>query len=595
MRQSLIRRLATPVIAAGAAITLMFSGAGTAVADDSTPPPPAWSGDKTADNLRWSLSLTAVNGNVVDRTQPGVNVVHPGDTVTLTSQIWSAGGIGRYITGMRQIQPAGFEYLSHTVSRESSVTNGGAAGITAYCAGGGCSKVPILGNKGYYDQVIFAVTYQIPTTQAFGDFNAGFVFDVYAFGSQSGANPSSAGVRVVDPNVTTTATLTAPTDAKTGEQVDLSANVGPANAVGTVQFKDGDNNIGGPVTVSGGAASTQHTFDAVGAHAVTAVFTGEAGFHGATSEISTVNVTADTTTTLSAPATAVVGADVTIAATVTPADAVGTVQFKDGSVNVGEPVAVVNGQATITRTFVEAGSHNFTADFTSEAGFNASTSTASALNVTDADFRTTTTVLEPVTATVGVETNLSATVRPIPSAGQVEFTVDGVPVGTASVGTGDGVAVLPHTFDAVGTSKVVAKYLGTPGFTDSTSAQYSVNVTAVQPNRADTNTALGVTGSSRVGTAMTFTATVAPSTANGMIQFKVGTTPIGAPVAVVDGVATTSHTFETEGTYAVTAVFTGGDDWKDSVSGPTVVSISTATTPEGGTGSLGSLSDIFGS
>ncbi|NKU86072.1 hypothetical protein GS884_00120 [Rhodococcus hoagii] len=51
-------------------------------------PPPAWSGDKTADNLRWNLSLSAVNGAAVDRTQVGVNVVYPGDTVTYTAKIW---------------------------------------------------------------------------------------------------------------------------------------------------------------------------------------------------------------------------------------------------------------------------------------------------------------------------------------------------------------------------------------------------------------------------------------------------------------------------------------------------------------------------
>ena len=592
MRPSLSRRLATPIIAAGAAITLLLGAAGTAVAADL----PASSGDQSTDNLRWNLSLTAVNGATVNPAVAGVNVVHPGDTVTYTSKIWKNSGIGRYITAIRQIAPAGFQYLSNTTSKLSTVTDEGEAGVKAVCTGGGCSSVPILGNKGYLDNIDFAVTYKIPTNQAFGDYNAGFKFDVFSFSTQSGSNPAGAWVRVVDPKVATTTTLTAPTSAKTGEQIDLSANVGPADAVGTVQFKDGDSNIGNPVTVAGGVASTQHAFDTPGAHPITAVFTGGTLFHDATSEVSTVDVTADTTTALTVQSNAVVGADVTINAVITPANAVGTVQFKDGDTNVGGPVTVVDGQASITRKFVEAGSHSFTADFTSEVGFNASASVASALTVTDADFGTTTTVLEPVTATVGVETNLSATVRPIPNAGQVEFTVDGVPAGTVDVGTGDGVAVLPHTFDTVGTSTVVAKFLGTPGFTDSTSAEYQVTVKAAEPNRADTSTTLAVTGASTVGTAMTFTATVAPAGTNGMIQFKAGTTLIGAPVAVVNGVATTTHAFDAEGTYAVTAAFVGGDGWKDSVSGPTVVSVPTATPPpSGGSIDLGSLSGIFGS
>ncbi|MCJ0907316.1 Ig-like domain-containing protein [Rhodococcus sp. ARC_M6] len=585
MRPSLSRRLATPIIAAGAAITLMLGGAGTAVADP-TPPPPSSTGDQSVDNLRWNLSLTAVNG------APGSNVVHPGDTVTFTSKVWKNSGVGRYLTAIRQIQPAGFEYVSHTISKLSTVTPEGNAGVKAACTAGGCSSVPILGNKGYLDNVDFAVTYKIPLTQEFGDYNTSFKFDVFSFSTQSGG--SGAWLRVVDPKVATTTTLTAPAAAKTGEQIDLSANVGPADAVGTVQFKDGDNNIGSPVTVVGGVASTQHTFETPGAHDITAVFTGGTLFHDATSEISTVDVTTDTTTTLTAPATAVVGAPVTFDAAISPATATGQVQFKDGDVNVGSPVDVIDGSAAITRTFVEAGSHSFTAHFTGTGGNLNSDSAASPLTVNDADFGTTTTVLEPLTATVGVETNLSATVMPIPNAGQVEFTVDGVPAGTVDVGTGDGVAVLPHTFDTVGTSNVVAKFLGTPGFTDSTSLAYAVTVKAVEPNREDTTTVLGVTGNSTVGTAMTFTATVAPAGTNGTIQFKVGTTLIGGPVDVVNGVATTTHTFDAEGTYAVTAVFTGGNGWKDSVSGPTVVGITTATPPGDG-GSLGSLSGIFGS
>ncbi|MFC9920383.1 Ig-like domain repeat protein, partial [Rhodococcus sp. NPDC127527] len=246
MLLSKTRRLATPLIAAGAAMTLMFGAAGIAAADD---PPPASSGDKSVDNLRWNLGLTAVNGTTVNPAQPGVNIVHPGDTVTYTAKIWKTSGIGRYMTAIRQIQPAGFEYVSNTISKQSNVTNEGAAGVKATCSGGGCSSVPLLGTKGYLDNVDFAVTYKVPTTQAVGDYNAGFVFDVYAFSTQSGANPAGAWVRVVAPDAATTTTLSVPPGAVTGTSVDLTANVGPANAVGSVQFKDGANNIGGPVTV----------------------------------------------------------------------------------------------------------------------------------------------------------------------------------------------------------------------------------------------------------------------------------------------------------------------------------------------------------
>lgn len=597
MRLALARRLATPFIAAGAAMTLMLGGAGVAAAQE-TPLPPAWSGDKSADNLRWSLSLSAVNGNGVDRDQSGVNVVHPGDTVTYTAKIWKSSGIGRYITGIRQIQPAGFQYQSHTVSKQSTVTDEGAAGVKAVCAGGGCSSVPILGNKGYLDSVDFAVTYKIPTSQAFGDYNAGFEFDVYSFSTRQGANPAGAWVRVVDSKATTTTAVQAPPTAQTGTPVTLTANVGPATSVGTVQFKDGGTDIGAPATVSGGVATLSHTFATPGAHAITAAFTGGAGFHDSVSAATNVDVTAVTTTTLTAPATATVGQDVTFTAGVAPATATGQVQFKDGGTNLGAPVTVVNGQATLTRSFAEAGSHNVTANFVGTGGYTDSASAGSALTVTDADFGTTTTVLEPLTATTGTPVNLSATVLPIPGGGNVEFLVDGVSVGTAPVGTGDGVAILQHTFTSAGTPSVVAKFTGTTGFTASTSGAFDVTVKAPDTRQSSTTT-LGVTGDAVVGKTMTFTASVAPAAATGTVQFKIGTELVGAPVAVVNGVATVTHTFDAVGTHGITAVYSGDNGHKESVSGPTVVNITAAGNPgtPGGSGSadFGSLSNIFGS
>ncbi len=47
-------------------------------------------------------------------------------------------------------------------------------------------------------------------------------------------------------DVETTLGLTVPQTAETGAAVDLTANVTPSNAQGTVQFKDNGNNIGSP-------------------------------------------------------------------------------------------------------------------------------------------------------------------------------------------------------------------------------------------------------------------------------------------------------------------------------------------------------------
>ncbi|NMM87629.1 hypothetical protein B2J88_25275 [Rhodococcus sp. SRB_17] len=520
-----------------------------------------------------------------------------GETITVSIQFQRKYLSGEEkITLLRDQHPACLTYVTDS----ASVDNGGTVSSVTPAA----DSVTLTGNpmatstNPFIPPAVwptFSISYKVGFDCAQGvALTTGMNYD----GSRgAGSYPGKGPNITVGKNNTTTTLAAAPSSVQLGQSVSLSATVAGGADGNTVEFYEGANKVG-EGHLAAGVATYAWTPPSEGQHDLTAKFLGTTAANESTSIAQTVSVTPaniDTQTALTAPTTAVVGADVTLTTNVTPATATGQVQFKDGDVNVGDPVTVVNGQASITRKFDEASTHTFTAHFTGTGLYQNSDSAATTLTITDADFSTTTTVLQPVTATVGVATNLSASVMPFPSAGEVEFIVDDISVGKVNVGTGDGVAVLPHTFDTVGTSNVVAKFLGTPGFTDSTSAGFTVTVKAVEPNREDTTTALGVTGNSNVSTPMTFTATVAPSTANGTIQFKVGNTLIGAPVAVVNGIATGTYTFDAEGTYTVTAVFVGGDGWNDSVSGPTVVGITTATTPGPGTGSLGSLSGIFGS
>jgi Big-like domain-containing protein len=83
--------------------------------------------------------------------------------------------------------------------------------------------------------------------------------------------------QTTDPNVgptatTTTLDVTPASPVAAGTVKTLTATVSLPEAAGSVQFKAGDNNIGRPVAVSGGTASTK-TRLAVGTHPLTAVFT----------------------------------------------------------------------------------------------------------------------------------------------------------------------------------------------------------------------------------------------------------------------------------------------------------------------------------
>jgi hypothetical protein len=75
---------------------------------------------------------------------------------------------------------------------------------------------------------------------------------------------------------------------------------------------------------------------------------------------------------------------------------------------------------------------------------------------------------------------------------------------------------------------------------------------------------------------------VSPVAATGTVQFKDGTTAIGTPVPVVNGVAIAPHTFTTAGAHSITAVYSGGPGFVSSTSPAFTV---TADAPgTGGTG-----------
>ncbi|ORL31374.1 hypothetical protein A6I91_17010 [Prescottella equi] len=577
-------------LASAAALTLGMVG--TAGADPTGPPPSATSGDQPADNLGWKTEVVSVNG------VPG-NVANPGDTVTYRSSIREnsqvALNLGRYITAIRHKAPAGFEYQSATTSLAGTITNEGANGVKAVCTGGGCSSVPVIGTKGF--KIIgstvlnFDVTYKIPTNFAFGDYNSGFVFDVYSFGSQQGSNTSGAYVRVEAKRDNTTTTISAPPTTSKGSETTLTATVTPSNATGTVQFFEGSNPIGDPVTVVGGTASLAHVFDEMGTYSVSAKYTATGLFNGSESGTAQVEVgPVQTATTVTVPATAEAGATVPLQATVTPADAQGTVQFAINGTDVGSPVQVSGGTATLNHRFDDPGNFSVTANFVGGFGVAGSAATAQQIAVSYGDWQTTTVVVEPVTAEAGSPTNLMATVRPIPTGGTVTFSVDGTAVGTVDLGTADGVAALAHTFDTAGTYQVVADFAGTEGFSASTSAPFTATVAPTAPVLTAVNADLTVQGLSVVGQTVTLTVDVDPADAQGTVQFFKGTEAVGAPVAVVDGKASVTTTLDFEGTQLITAKFVAGEGFRDTVSNPVVLNVSAApVAPEPGAGSLGSL------
>lgn len=276
-----------------------------------------------------------------------------------------------------------------------------------------------------------------------------------------------------------------------GAPLTLTATITPAAATGMVQFKDGSTNIGDPVTVLNGSAAETTSTLTVGSHQLTAVFipTNAMLYSPSTSPavpfvISGATATSTTLNTSSAVTPAVVGTAVTLTATVNPAAAGGTVQFRDGATNIGNAVAVSNGTASQTTTTLTAGSHQLTAVFTPTTATLYSSSTSSAVTFVIAGATATTTTLATSPTSPVVENTpmtMTATITPTAAVGTVQFR-DGNTNIDGPVTVGNGTAVRNATL-GVGSHQLTAVFTPTNsaiyGASTSRSMSYRVNAKPV--------------------------------------------------------------------------------------------------------------------
>jgi Bacterial Ig-like domain (group 3) len=206
-------------------------------------------------------------------------------------------------------------------------------------------------------------------------------------GVANSAPPGSAEQAVTEaaaPTTTSTTLTPSATRVAQGTAVTLTATVNPANAVGTVQFKDGATVIATPALSNGIAVATPTL--AAGSHSLTATFipvSGSTAFSTSTTE-SPVTVVVGPTDTTTRLTTTQEGDLVRLNAVVTPANAAGTVQFRDGNTPLGEPQPVINGVATGTTSRLGTGTHALVAEFipTNMGDFAPSRSDTSSMTMT---------------------------------------------------------------------------------------------------------------------------------------------------------------------------------------------------------------------
>jgi hypothetical protein len=379
----------------------------------------------------------------------------------------------------------------------------------------------------------------------------------------------------------TTATLTSTPDPSVfGESKTLTATVtavppGAGTPTGTVDFFDGATLLGtSPLDGSGVATLTTGTL-AVGSHALTAVYSGDADFTGSTSPVDTQTVVqaATTATLTSVPDPSVFGEAKTLTATVTavPPGAgtpTGTISFFDGATLLGTGT-LSGGTATMTTSALAVGSHALTAVYGGDPNFAGSTSPVDTQTVAQAG-TTTALISAPDPSSFGAAKTLTATVTAAPPGG-------GIPTGTAAffdgatlLGTGtldgSGVATFTTSALAVGSHALTAVYSGDADFTGSTSPVDTQTV-----DQAATTTALiSAPDPSSFGAAKILTATVTAvppgsGTPTGTVSFFDGATLLGS-APLVGGVGTLTTSALAVGSHALTAVYGGDPNFSGSTS-----------------------------
>ena len=300
---------------------------------------------------------------------------------------------------------------------------------------------------------------------------------------------------------------------------------------------------------------------------VTASFA-QTSFYKGSSESAPFAVTKNASSVMIAsPPDVVHGQPASFTATVTPGNGTGTpsgtVQFTVDGSNYGSPVTLVGGTAVSPSTStLSTGSHTIGATYNGDGNFFGSTAGTKTQQVKKAQTTTALTSTgsptvtgEPVTFTAEVAVVAPGAGTPV---GAVQFNVDGQPFGTSVPLSGDS-AELTVSNLSPGNHQVDATYNGNADYASSSSAILTHGV-----NRADTDVALSSSNNvdAVAGEPLTFTAdvsVVAPGAGNpsGTVQFAIDGQPLGDPVPLNAGSATSPTAHLPAGTHLVTADYSG--------------------------------------
>ena len=344
-------------------------------------------------------------------------------------------------------------------------------------------------------------------------------------------------------------TLTSSANPSTiGYSVTFTAVITPGPATGTIQFRDGATALGTAAIASGSARLSLSTLS-VGAHSITAVYSGDANDAASTSAVlsQTVNKIASSVVLTSSLNPSDYGQSVTVSAIVTPSAATGTVQFLDGSTALGT-VTIGNGSAALSLSNLSAGAHSITAVYSGDANDNSSTSNTVVETVQK--IATTTTFTSWGTrALLGTSIAFTVAVTPAAASGTVNLMKGTTILGTSTLSNGTAsfnISTLP-----AGSTTIYAQYVGNASYLTSSSA--TVAIVVLLP----CTTVLTTTPNPSVyGAPVTLTLTATPAAATGPVQFVNGSTTLGT-ANLVNGQARLTVSNLPVGSNPLTADYSG--------------------------------------
>ncbi len=395
-------------------------------------------------------------------------------------------------------------------------------------------------------------------------------------GDTDDASSTSAAITQTIQQIGTVTTLGADVDpANAGATVHFSAIVSLSPGAtadgaltGSVAFSDRGTFLGSAALNASGEATLAVSTLAVGAHSITAHFSGSTNYapSNSTNLTETVQQTPTSVALSSAASTTLKGQPVNLAALVTSSTGTptGSVAFKEGSAVLGTVALDAHGSASFSTTTLPGGTHTITAVYGGDANYLAATSTGLQQTVNLAQ-PTLTLSGPPGAVDAGTAAQFTAFLSApgVPPSGTLTLSDGSTPISVLSVAS-SGSFTFATSRLAVGQHLLTAAYSGDANNASATSAALTVTV-----QQASTATALSANANPLTQRQpLTLMATVtsdSPNQTNG-VAFYDGPTLLGTAALNANGTATFTPPGITLGTHSLTAVYAGDSNHAGSTS-----------------------------